>query len=243
MSDANKKEITTLLKIAKDGAIVVHDEVVELGQKVDENTANLEGEIKELKEDIKEDSAGTKELIKDLGGVERLKGEKGEVGDKGDSIRGDKGDKGGKGADSTVKGERGEKGEKGLVGEKGKDGTKGVNADESKIKELKDEVKDLKEKIKNTKESVSKIPRRVMTPRYVHVPMVDVFTGDGSTKEFTLSKAPKSLATMKGWGSDFPYILAEGSDNGFTMAGKVLTLNGVVDAPSVDARFVVEYYI
>ena len=241
MPKDNKKEVTTLLKIAKDGAIVVHDEVQDLEKKVDENTANLESEIKELKQDTKEDSNSTKELIKDLGGVERLKCDKGETGD---SVKGDKGDKGDKGADSTVKGDTGEKGERGLQGAKGAkgdDGKKGVDIEESKIKELEKEVKKLiKDLEKRTKEGFAN-QGRVQTPRYVHTPMVDVFTGDGSTKAFTLSKAPKSLDTMDASSSDFPMIYA--NDAGFTIAGKVLTLDSSVDALSLDARMVVRYFI
>ncbi len=229
----NNKETERLLKIAKNGPLAVHDEVVTLEEVVESNHTEVKEEIKEIKG-----------LVKEVVGVERLKGEQGE------SIKGDKGDKG---ADSKViglkgsKGEQGEEGEKGDTGDKGKDGKtgkdgkngeSGKDVEKNVVEELRNELKKLDTRIKN-------IPKggRVMTPRYVHVPMVDVFTGDASTKAFTLSKAPKSLETMKGWGSDFPFILAEGSDNGFTVVGKTLTLNDVVDAPSLNARFVVEYYI
>lgn len=258
----NKKEITTLLKISKDGAIVVHDEVVDLEKKVDENTANIKDEIKE-----------TKEMIKDFGGVERLKGDTPKVGT--DFEQPKDGEtptdeellilikplipqvKDGK---TPTKEEilklikplipKVEDGEtptdkqlldliKPLIPEP-KKGEDGKDVDESRIEEIESDVKKLGERLK-------KIPKggggRIITGRYVNTPMVDVFTGDASTKAFTLSKAPKSLDTVKGWGSDFPHILVNGSDGGFTIAGKVLTLNDIVDAPSLDARFVVEYYI
>lgn len=233
------KELEKLLRIAKNGAIEVHDEVVELEEVVEKNHT-------ELKEDIKE----VKEMTKDFGGVERLKGDvggQGEQGDKGEQGESIKGDKGDTGTDSTVKGDTGEQGEQGDKGEQGigkagkdgadgKDGKDGSDVDKSVVEELKDTIKKLEDRVK-------KIPSRVMTPRYVHVPMVDVFTGDASTKEFTLSKAPKSLDTMKGWGSDFPFILVNGSDGGFTVVGKTLTLNDGVDAPSLDARLIIEYYV
>lgn len=79
--------------------------------------------------------------------------------------------------------------------------------------------------------------------RPVHVPMVDVFTGDGSTKTFYLSKAPRSLDTVKAWGSDFPHIMTHGAANGFTITGKLMTLNDGVDAPSDGGRLVFEYYV
>lgn len=79
--------------------------------------------------------------------------------------------------------------------------------------------------------------------RPVHVPMVDKFTGDGSTKGFFLTKAPRDLATVKAWGSDFPHIMTHGATNGFTISGKELTLNGDIDAPTVGAYLVVEYYV
>lgn len=104
-------------------------------------------------------------------------------------------------------------------------------------------MKDLEELIKKVHNRLDKMPHAVQTPKYVNTPMVDVFTGDASTKAFTLSKAPKTLDTVKGWGSDFPFILVNGSDGGFTILGRTLTLNDIVDAPSSDARFVVEYYV
>lgn len=115
--------------------------------------------------------------------------------------------------------------------------------------EVKDAIDDLEKefekKLEDIKKVVSSIPRggRILSGRYVHTPMVNVFTGDGSTKSFILDKAPKDLDTIKAWGSDFPYILANGADNGFTVIGKVATLNDVVDAPSQDARLIFEYYI
>jgi len=102
---------------------------------------------------------------------------------------------------------------------------------------IEDKLKDIESQIGKTKRG------RVMTPRYVHTPMVDDFSGstDGATKEFTLSKAPKSTTTMKVWGSDFPHILRPTTD--FTVAGKVLTLTSEVDAPSSGATLICEFYV
>lgn len=173
------------------------------------------------------------------------KGESGETGEQG--TQGEKGDKGERGE----MGEKGKDGKMGLIGLNGKDGIDGKegvdgkdgkdgkNVEENKVKELVKEIKDLEKRTKTAFANQG----RVQTPRYVHTPMVDVFTGDGSNKAFTLTKAPKSLDTVKGWGSDFPHILVNGSDGGFTITGKTLTLNDVVDAPSLDARFVIEYYV
>lgn len=99
-------------------------------------------------------------------------------------------------------------------------------------------------------EALEKI-RKTSTPRRVgiiggrvsHIPLVDVFTGDGSTKTFYLSKAPRDMYTIKAWGSDFPHILTHDDGNGFTVSGKALTLDSDTDAPSLGARFVVEYYV
>lgn len=105
-------------------------------------------------------------------------------------------------------------------------------------------IKGLQEFLDGIDKRISNIPRGGgLSGRYVNTPMVDVFTGDGSTKAFTLSKAPKSLDTVKAWGSDFPYIMVNGSDNGFTITGKVLTLGSETDAPSNNARLIVEYYV
>lgn len=139
----------------------------------------------------------------------------------------------------SIKGDKGKRGEQGS-----KDNGREIR---NKLESLEGEDRLDFESIKGLPEILEKIEKKIptggiITGRYVHTPMVDVFTGDASTKAFTLSKAPKDLATVKGWGSDFPYILVEGSDNGFTINGKVLTLNDVVDAPSLNARFVIEYY-
>ncbi|HEC64771.1 MAG TPA: hypothetical protein ENI23_05735 [bacterium] len=63
MPDKNK-ETERLLRIAKSGALAVHDEVVELEEVVEKNHT-------EIREDIKE----TKGLIKEVVGIERLKGD------------------------------------------------------------------------------------------------------------------------------------------------------------------------
>lgn len=113
----------------------------------------------------------------------------------------------------------------------------GKNVEESLINKIREEVKDLDKRTKKAFNNQGK----VQTPRYVHTPMVDVFTGDGSKKAFTLSKAPKSLDTIDASSSDFPMIYANGA--GFTVAGRVLTLDNTVDALSLDARMVVRFYI
>lgn len=106
---------------------------------------------------------------------------------------------------------------------------------EELLKELKD---DLEEKI-------SSIPRggKIITGRYVNTPMVDDFSGDtnGSKKTFTLSKAPKTITTMKVWGSDFPTILRPTTD--FTISGKTLTLTDEIDSPTSGATLITEYYV
>ena len=105
-------------------------------------------------------------------------------------------------------------------------------------------LKEFFEKIEERVNEISSRNTRVSTGgpgKYVHVPMVKVFTGDGSTKVFKLDKAPKSLDTIKGWGSDFPHILVNGG--GFDVVGRTLTIDSGTDAPSDSARFVVEYYI
>lgn len=79
--------------------------------------------------------------------------------------------------------------------------------------------------------------------RPVHVPMVDDWSAltDGVTKTFYLSKQPRSLNTLKIWGSDFPYILRVNVD--FTVAGKLVTLTSEVDAPSQGSTLVCEFYV
>jgi len=137
----------------------------------------------------------------------------------------------------------------GKDGEDGKDGKDGIDGRDGKDAEvdtkeiIKSVIEEIDDKFKDIDKKISNIPRGGMSSRYVHVPMVDDFSGDtdGATKSFTLSKAPKSTTTMKVWGSDFPIILRSGTD--FTVTGKTLTLTDEVDAPSTGATLITEYYV
>lgn len=110
------------------------------------------------------------------------------------------------------------------------------------------EVLDRIEKLENDHERWTKSA----TPRYIpgffggrvaHIPLVDDFSDstDGSTKTFELTKAPRTINTMKIWGSDFPYILRPTTD--FTISGKFVTLTSEVDAPTEGATLICEYYV
>ena len=127
-------------------------------------------------------------------------------------------------------------GETGKDGTDGKDGKDGSDVDEIVVKELKDTIQKLEDRVK-------KMPSRIITGRYVHTPMVDRLTAftDGSTKTFTLSKAPKSVSTMEVFGTDFPIILDPTVD--FTVSGKTLTLTDQVSAPSSGATLIAKYFI
>ena len=93
------------------------------------------------------------------------------------------------------------------------------------------------------KETVKRQGPRIITGKYVHTPIVDRLTAltDGSTKTFLLSKAPKDVATMEVFGTDFPIILDPTVD--FTVAGKTLTLTAAVPAPSSGATLICKYYV
>lgn len=118
---------------------------------------------------------------------------------------------------------------------------------EGMLAELKKWIEEQLQNLKKELQRIDSKPAVVRTGlfgggRPVHVPMVDIFTGDGSNKTFYLDKAPRDLYTVKAWGSDFPHILTHDSGNGFTISGKTLTIDSQTDAPSSGARFVVEYY-
>lgn len=116
---------------------------------------------------------------------------------------------------------------------------------ERQVGELADQLEAMRDAFDELKKTAT--PRRVGgifgSGRISHIPMVDVFTGDGSTKTFYLTKQPRDFYTIKAWGSDFPHILTHDDGNGFTVAGKALTVDNQTDAPSEGARFVVEYYV
>jgi hypothetical protein len=162
--------------------------------------------------------------------------------------------KDGKDGKNGKDGARGPQGERGAPGKNGRDGADGLDgmpgrdgndgkpgkdgkpADESRVTVLEKKVKEL--------DGARVIQRGVFGGgRPVHVPMVDVFTGDGVTTTFYLTKQPRDLRTVKAWGSDFPHIMVHGATNGFEITGKALALNNSVDAPSDQARLVVEYYV
>jgi len=160
--------------------------------------------------------------------VEPEKGDKGDAGDKGDSgdvgAKGDKGDTGEKG--DSIKGEDGLDGNDGSNGQDGKDGEPGKDGKDG-------------EDGKPGKDGTS----RIITGRYVYTPVIDRLTGstDGSTKVFTLSKAPKDVNKMEVSGTDFPIILDPTVD--FTVSGKTLTLTAAVDAPTSGATLICKYYV
>lgn len=70
---------------------------------------------------------------------------------------------------------------------------------------------------------------------------IDDFTGDGSTKVFTLSQAPRSIRKIMVHSSDWPNILRPEVD--FTLSGKILTMTSEVDAPSNTATIVIQYVV
>lgn len=110
------------------------------------------------------------------------------------------------------------------------------------LQEVWDRFDSVDKKLKALADTKPSIIRQVFGGgRPVHVPMVDDLSGstNGSNKTFYLSKPPRSLATLKIWGSDFPYILRSGVD--FTVSGKTITLT--TDAPSSGSNLVAEYYI
>ena len=112
------------------------------------------------------------------------------------------------------------------------------------LQEVWDRFDKIDKKIRAIEDTKPSVIRQVFGGgRPVHVPMVDDWSGftDGSTKQFYLTKAPRSLATIKIWGSDFPYILRANVD--FTITGKLVTLTSDVDAPSNGATLICEYYI
>lgn len=160
---------------------------------------------------------------------------------------------------STKDGAKGEKGDRGERGANGRDGIDGVDGIDGKNGSP-DTATQIATKLNTTHESVNLSVIRGLEAklkeldqarivrggvfgggRPVHVPMVDVFTGDGSTKTFYLSKAPRDLRTATAMCTDFPHILAH--DHGFTISGKALTFDANTDAPSDQARIVVPYYV
>lgn len=110
--------------------------------------------------------------------------------------------------------------------------------------EVWDRFAKLEKKVRAIEDTKPSVIRQVFGGgRPVHVPMVDDFSTltDGSNKQFYLSKQPRSLNTIKIWGSDFPYILRANVD--FTVVGKLVTLTSEVDAPSSGSNLIAEYYI
>ena len=168
------------------------------------------------------------ELVAVIGKIAPLQGDTGS--------QGEKGDKGNTGLD-------GSDGLNGIDGKDGKDGKDGLDVAPDIVAELKADIEKLEEQLEVKIGEVSRVARRVQTPRYVNVPIVDDFSGstNGSLKAFTLSKAPKSINTMLVHGSDSPLILRPTID--FTIAGKILTLTAEVDAPSSGATLIAHYYI
>lgn len=88
----------------------------------------------------------------------------------------------------------------------------------------------------------SKTMGRVQTPRKVFTPRTTDLSDstDGSTKTFTLDKAPIDHTTVKVHSSDWPMILRPTVD--FTIAGKAITLTDEVDAPTAGSTLIVDYY-
>ena len=265
MPTLSKQQIK-LLKVVQSGGkekeLLVMNEIFDLEEQLlklkDQLDNSTASSLKKTIDEAKKDADKAFQLVGAFASQERLKGDKGEEGDKGEV--------GPVGPDGKV-GETGATGEQGLTGEvgpAGKDGAQGDKGEDGidgspdtgeeiveKINELptdKDELLIDIEHIDGWKELVKDLrarivaSKRVMTPKKVHTPMVDQFQSstDGANKAFTLSKAPNNVATMKAWGSDFPHIMTNGF--GFTVAGKVVTIDSDVDAPSTNSYFVVEYY-
>lgn len=112
------------------------------------------------------------------------------------------------------------------------------------LQEVWDRFDRLEKKLRALEDTKPSVIRQVFGGgRPVHVPMVDDWSGNtnGSAKTFYLTKQPRSINTMKIWGSDFPYILRANVD--FTVSGKAVTLTSEVDAPSNGATLVAEYFI
>lgn len=187
-----------------------------------------------------------------------LRGLKGDKGDRGE--RGDAGRDGidGKNGKDGRHGKDGKNGVDGRDGHDGQDGRNGLDGSPDAPQQIVEKLSSLEgddrldaSAIKGLTELLEEA-KRLLTPsrvggffggRVAHIPMVDDFSTltDGSTKTFYLSKAPRSVTTMKIWGSDFPYILRANTD--FTVAGKLLTLTAATDAPSNGATLIVEYYV
>jgi hypothetical protein len=104
--------------------------------------------------------------------------------------------------------------------------------DHTAIKGLEDRLKALQGTFKGM----------IPTPRYAPKPYEDDLSGstDGSTKTFTLTKAPDTSYPQNLRGSDFPYALRPTID--FTVANKTLTLTDEVDAPMSGATLIFSYF-
>lgn len=135
-----QKQLEQLLKIAEMGAVAVQDNLDEFKEEVDE----FKTDVKEIKTELKDDIKETRELVKDLGGMERLKGEKGdegdrgEIGEQGESIRG----KDGRDGKNGIDGKDGV-GNDGKDGKDGKDGEDGKDGSQDKPHEIRNKLEEL----------------------------------------------------------------------------------------------------
>lgn len=127
----DEKKLDKFLDFAEDPKLAVYDELIEIGENIDE--------LSDIFENV------------DLSQLDYIQGEKGDKGDKGD--KGEKGDTGEKGKDG-IDGKDGINGTDGIDGIDGKDGKDGIDG-----KDGKDGSPDAPEDIVNKLESLSGVKR------------------------------------------------------------------------------------
>ena len=124
-----------------------------------------------------------------------------------------------------------------LTPEEQRDNLESLEGDERLDKSA---IKGLDEELKKIRKSGG--ARGPFGVRRIYRPMVDRFADetDGAKKAFVLSKEPLETDTITVSGSDWPFELDPTVD--FLVAGKTLTLQSTVDAPTAGATLVVKYY-
>ena len=105
--------------------------------------------------------------------------------------------------------------------------------DQSAIKGLEETIKQLR---KETAMKSNGVTRRIYQP---YVDDLSAST-NGSSKTFTLSRAPLRTGNVMVYGTDFPTILRPMID--FTVADKILTLTSAVPAPNTGATLICTYF-